>query len=50
MLEDHIARNEQAVVVATQKLTREAWKEVQSDVLFFVDPAHLNGNNSLRKV
>lgn len=46
--EDRIAKNEKAVVVATQKLTNEAWKEIASDVLFYVDPSKLAARNALR--
>lgn len=39
--EQKVAKNEKAVVVATEKLTKEAWQEVPQDVLFCVDPSKL---------
>jgi len=39
MQEDKIKAKEKAVVVATEKLTREAWQEIPPGMLFSVDPS-----------
>lgn len=49
MEEDRMPKNEKAVLVATQKLTSEAWQEVPEDTLLFSDPSRITASSALRK-
>lgn len=49
MQEAKISKDEKAVVVATEKLTREAWQEVPPDALFCVEPSKLLAEETIRR-
>lgn len=49
MQEAKISKNEKAVVVATEKLTKESWQELPSDALFCVDPGNLLAESTIQR-